>query len=298
MRPSTLEIPVPEMRTEIRIITPDEARLWMDHRAPNRKIDSAKVMAMARDMLSGHWRVTHQGIAFGPDGLLVDGQHRLAGIILADRPAEAMVTWNLPPEANLVIDDHRPRSGADVLSIEQGVGVDTLTVAILRFIERPASAGTSMARFSKSELRDSLATHGTAVAFVVKSLPARSRGITVAPILTPAVRAWYCADRARIAEFLVVLATGIPKHSPADTAALRLRDWCISLRDIRQRPTRIEQYRRAQNALRHFLDSNDPGRLRASEADLFPLPEGLPAAKPLAKLRRVEPATTEKESSK
>ena len=288
MRAEKMRTVIPEMRTEVRIITPDEARLWMDHRSPNRKIDSAKVMAMARDMLAGNWRVTHQGIAFGPDGLLVDGQHRLAGIILADRPAEAMVTWNLPAEANLVIDDHRPRSGADVLSIEQGVAVDTLTVAILRFIERPASAGTSMARFSKSELRDSLVTHGQAVSFVIKNLPARSRGITVAPILTPAARAWYSADRARIAEFLVVLATGIPKHSPADTAALRLRDWCISLRDIRQRPTRVEQYRRAQNALRHFLDGNDPGRLRASDADLFPLPEELPTTKPLAKLRKVD----------
>jgi hypothetical protein len=35
--------------------------------------------------------VTHQGIAFDTQGVLVDGQHRLAAIIEADRPVELTV---------------------------------------------------------------------------------------------------------------------------------------------------------------------------------------------------------------
>lgn len=50
--------------------------------ARNRKLSQATVKGYAAEMLAGRWAVTHQGIALSADGTLVDGQHRLAAIVL------------------------------------------------------------------------------------------------------------------------------------------------------------------------------------------------------------------------
>lgn len=47
----------------------------------NRSLSDRIVTRYGNDMTAGRWRLTHQCIAVGPDGRLVDGQHRLEGII-------------------------------------------------------------------------------------------------------------------------------------------------------------------------------------------------------------------------
>ena len=46
---------------------------------------------IARDMKAGHWRLTHQGIAFDPAGVLIDGQHRLWAIVESDT---TLLAWS------------------------------------------------------------------------------------------------------------------------------------------------------------------------------------------------------------
>ena len=60
-------------------ITPTMALNWLEHaNTNNRKIIEAYVKKLARDMKAGRWRLTHEGIAFDPHGVLLDGQHRFA----------------------------------------------------------------------------------------------------------------------------------------------------------------------------------------------------------------------------
>jgi hypothetical protein len=260
-----------ELRTERRQVTPPQARTWLEERTANRKIDSGTVMAMARDMVAGRWQTIHQGLAFDAKGELLDGQHRLAACIAADAPFETLITWGLPRDSRLVMDDHRKRSGADVLSIQTGRTVETIVVAILQLI---GGAASGPARFSKQELADAYKRYGHAAHFAFQEVKQHVRGVTMAPVLAPVAKAYFTENQERLREFVRVLATGIPQHTPDDIAALRLRDWLIQHREARRRPTRMDIYNRAQNALRHFLERTDISVLRPVETDLFPLPEG------------------------
>ena len=105
------------MHVEVRPITPDEAQAILDRaNIDNRRLSRPRVLAYARDMKQGLWRITHQGLAFETDGSLVDGQHRLAAIVEAGIPIEFLVTTGV--QRTDVFDTGRPRSAGDVLHIK------------------------------------------------------------------------------------------------------------------------------------------------------------------------------------
>jgi hypothetical protein len=265
-------------------VTPEQAKTWLESRAANRTLESRRVLGLARDIIADRWRLTHQGIAFNSAGQLVDGQHRLAAIVMAGKPVPMLASWDLPDDAQLVMDDHRPRSGADVLAIASGSSVSTLYVAVLAMME--VQSGNGRLRYTKEELREASELHGPAAAFVLDSIGSHIRGVTVAPVLAAAARAWYTEDRERIRQFLGILCSGIPQHTPDDSAALRLRDWLISNRDNRRKPGRPDLFARAAYALRRFLDRRDAQPLRAATGDPFPLPEKVTRPRSTSGLRK------------
>ncbi|TNC26474.1 hypothetical protein [Amycolatopsis alkalitolerans] len=106
------------MRTRIQKITPKKAEEMLAANTANRPLSRPLVRSFAEAMRRGDWRVTHQGIAFDANGVLVDGQHRLAAIIEADLPVELTVFTDVPPDTFDVLDTGRKRNAADALAIE------------------------------------------------------------------------------------------------------------------------------------------------------------------------------------
>lgn len=90
-------------------------------------------------MASGNWRYTGEGIKFGPDGTLLDGQTRLRAIVLSGVTITMPVWRGIDPDAQLVMDSGRPRSNSDALSMPARrivSGMKTITkpfIAIGRF---------------------------------------------------------------------------------------------------------------------------------------------------------------------
>lgn len=80
------------METKVMTVTPEMAALWLERNTNNRRVTRQRVMEYARAMLDGNWRLTHQGIAFDQDGVLIDGQHRLEAVIVAGIPVPMNVT--------------------------------------------------------------------------------------------------------------------------------------------------------------------------------------------------------------
>lgn len=113
------------MHMEVMAITPAQARKWLtpEFNPTNRPLSKNRVYQFAAAMTRGEWRLTHQGIAFR-NGLLLDGQHRLAGIAKSGVTVRMVVT-NLDDsddgDAFAVIDTGRARTARDVLSL---AGVD------------------------------------------------------------------------------------------------------------------------------------------------------------------------------
>jgi hypothetical protein len=70
-------------------------------------------------MTSGHWRQTHQGIAFDEKGKLIDGQHRLAAIMMANKTISMPVTFDVPNNNDqfTIIDRGLPRTLSDITGI-------------------------------------------------------------------------------------------------------------------------------------------------------------------------------------
>ena len=66
---------------------------------------------------SGHWILTHQGIAFNGTGKLLDGQHRLEAIKRAGVPVKCHVTTGLSDHAFAAIDVGKVRTPGDHFSI-------------------------------------------------------------------------------------------------------------------------------------------------------------------------------------
>ena len=121
------------MRSRVQTITPERASQCLAANTTNRPVSKAVVRSFAQAMRRGEWMVTHQGIAFDTRGVLVDGQHRLAAIIEADRPVELTVFTEVGEGTFDVLDTGKRRSAADVLAIE-GEKSSTMLAAMVRTV--------------------------------------------------------------------------------------------------------------------------------------------------------------------
>lgn len=94
-----------------------------------RHLSEARVSKFARAMSDGQWQLTHQGIALDKDGVLIDGQHRLAAVIRSNTTQEFLVAYESAPDTFDVIDTGQARTAADILSIAGYVNVNQVSAA-------------------------------------------------------------------------------------------------------------------------------------------------------------------------
>lgn len=106
------------MRTKTQTITPAKAAQLLEANTSNRPLSRSIVRSFAEAMARGEWKTTHQGIAIDTNGVLVDGQHRLAAIVEADMPMKLTVFTEVSPDSFDVLDTGKKRNAADVLAIE------------------------------------------------------------------------------------------------------------------------------------------------------------------------------------
>lgn len=121
------------MRTRVQTVTPGKAARWLEANTANRPISKSVVRGFAEAMKRGEWLVTHQGIAFDVDGVLIDGQHRLAAVVEADVPVDLTVFTEVAEGAFDVLDTGKRRNAADVLAIE-GEKSSTMLAAMVRTV--------------------------------------------------------------------------------------------------------------------------------------------------------------------
>ncbi|MFG2452655.1 hypothetical protein ACGFSG_25040 [Streptomyces sp. NPDC048512] len=153
---------------------------------------------LADQIQRGEWQLTHQGIAFDEDDVLIDGQHRLAAIVRAGLTVPLTVTHGVPRAAFTVMDTGRKRTGRDALALA-GEANATHMAAALRglhlYLHAPNSAWSGSSSVTSNDqllvlleknpgVRDAL-THGIALN--------RACRITV----TAATIGWYVTTEAR-----------------------------------------------------------------------------------------------------
>lgn len=87
----------------------------------NRPFSAERANRYRDAILRGEWKLTHQGIALDTNASLVDGQHRLVGLVLAaeKQPGvkiRSLVTYDLEPEVFDAVDIGGKRTVGDVLA--------------------------------------------------------------------------------------------------------------------------------------------------------------------------------------
>ncbi|MYR26620.1 MULTISPECIES: hypothetical protein [unclassified Streptomyces] len=118
------------MRTEVRTVSPELAEEWLDRNKRNRPLSRQSVNHLSRAIERGEWQLTHQGIAFDEDDVLIDGQHRLAAVVKAGMAVPMAVTYGVPREAFTVMDTGRKRTGRDALALQGEVNSTHLAAAL------------------------------------------------------------------------------------------------------------------------------------------------------------------------
>lgn len=103
--------------TSVELVDPATAQQWLGANSHNRNLRRGVVAAYARDMEQGRWQFTGEAIKFGTNGELLDGQHRLQALVLADATVSMLVVRNVNSEAQSVMDTGARRTAGDALSL-------------------------------------------------------------------------------------------------------------------------------------------------------------------------------------
>lgn len=105
------------MKAEVMTITPEKAKELLKGNLTNRQISKSVVNLYANDMKSGNWKLGGQGISISKTGRLLDGQHRLSAIIVANVPVAMLVCTDVD-DTNVNFDTGKKRTITDQYKIK------------------------------------------------------------------------------------------------------------------------------------------------------------------------------------
>jgi hypothetical protein len=121
----------PQMKVEIVHVTPELASEWLKKNKDNRPITKSHVNMLASQMKAGEWEQTGEAIQFSQTDRLIDGQHRLMGIVQSQCSFDLLVVYGVPDKSQAVLDTGKTRSAGDVLSMNN-IKNHTITAAMIK----------------------------------------------------------------------------------------------------------------------------------------------------------------------
>ena len=262
-------------------ITPQMAVEWLErHNTTNRDRKPSVVSQYARDLLAGRWPVTHQGIAFDWNGELIDGQHRLAAIALANVSVQMYVATGLDPLARSVVDTQAKRSVYDAFTLSGrkmdygSVGPNTAAGMWGRMM---LGVQTQKGKATRQELLvfSDLYHEAGEWALLEFGKHPRCKSVHVVSVIAAVARAYYAyqADLYRLSQFVEVLCTGLTR-SPEDNTAVHLRNALSNSPSMRGNSNlQPELYGKTARAIQAFMQREILRIFRSYDREPFPLPD-------------------------
>jgi hypothetical protein len=126
---------IKELSCQFLTMTKERVDSMIESNTSNRNLRSRVVDAYARDMTSGHWETTHQGIAISSCGKVIDGQHRLHALKKSGYPPiKMLVVTGLKFEVQKYVDQQAKRNIRDVLRVSFDANFSHHAPAIARLL--------------------------------------------------------------------------------------------------------------------------------------------------------------------
>lgn len=136
---------------KIETITPKLAAKYLEANKGNRPLTRATARNYAEEIRLGQWLFNGEAIKFDSNGVLVDGQHRLLAVTMAERSIDTLVIRGLSPEAFKTLDTGRQRSMGDVLAL-RGILYPAAMSSAYRFLYRWLGRSKPKTRISNTQL--------------------------------------------------------------------------------------------------------------------------------------------------
>lgn len=253
-------------------VTPSMAKNFLKGNTSNRNLRSHKVTYFANIIREGRWQTTNQGIGFNCIGTLIDGQHRLHGIVEAGIPVWVNVTQGISPEAITAIDSgmtiRTPQDCQGLLKL--GFEFNREHSAIARAIMQGFGGGSvRVDRPANDQVIGFLDTNFKAISFASElSFGAYRNTLAIAAVS----RAWYSSDRSRLMEFAEVSRTGSIR-TQSDDAAIKFTRFLDQNKVGRgSNQLRKKMYLTSECLIKAFLEGRKNPRVTEAPHELFLLP--------------------------
>lgn len=102
---------------EVVTITPEAAEGLLARNTHNRRIKKSNLQKVTRALTNGEWQLNGEAIKIAKDGTILDGQHRLVGVVQTGVPMQTLMIQGLEHATQETMDTGSPRSTADVLKL-------------------------------------------------------------------------------------------------------------------------------------------------------------------------------------
>lgn len=241
------------------------------HITTNRNPKPGKIKQLGHDMVSKMFLLTHQGLCFNSDLKLCDGQNRLRACIEWKESFQTMITFNIPVDSMVVIDNQRSRTPNDAAKISERwcACLDNSEWSALT----TSCFGIGAPQISTQRRLAAADCLKAPLMFVSEQFPSKLRKITSGPVLAAIIRAYFHVDRARLNDFCTILREGIVSKKSDQAAQLLFRY-------LHQRQTsggsagdRRVTFKKSMYAIDAFCSGRQITTLRCLSADIFPLPK-------------------------
>ena len=242
-------------------------------------ISRAAVEVHKRNLISGHFRTTHQGIGLDSKGRLRDGQHRLQAIVETGIGANILVTAGLTDSDLQAIDDGRKRTAHDILSMAYKEPVSAFTTALAREMcigGWHLADGVKRRLPSRQELVDFYGDHIEAIDYAANKLKLQTSGLRVSFIGAVLARAYTNVSERKLSQFARTLVSGMGDDDME--LVIRLRNHILRTLRVGARGALIrdEIYGKTESVLQAWAAGEQMAQLRAATTELFPLPKEEP----------------------
>ena len=263
---------LPGLQTAWVSVTPELAAWMMGRNRQNRNLGSRTTGIYTEDLVSGNWKTTHQGIAFGSTGVLRDGQHRLDSIVRADETAMLLVTYGLSEDAVPEVDRVKRRTVVNQMQISGDENVNSAHTSIANGMRdgcwKHISCKTDVAtRNFIDEYRD-------AIDFSINQTRQQKgrKNPATAMVRAAIARSYYHVEEDTLVEFCDLLMTGICPSKKGEVV-MTLREKLImgKWRPDKGDGARQQIFSLTQTGIEHFMKSDFKKNLVPKRTNLFPI---------------------------
>ncbi len=258
-----------KQRSEPITLTPKMASEWLSKMKHNRRLRSSQVDFLTEIILNEDFILSTDPVMFDQEGNLVNGQHRCWACVMADKPIQVRVLYDVTPEEVAVIDTNISRDYRDAAHYA-GAEASIMNGALAKMMVMGPM--TKRRKIPHSITRDWYEFYKDGIDFANRlrgsNRIAGTKPWTVS-MTTAMARAYYSEEPEQLERFAKVVATG-QKEFDSDRAAVTLRDTVLTKR---MGTLETEQYFKTEAAIRAFIERRPISKLQAVDAEIFPVPK-------------------------